>query len=332
MVRYGILGFGNHGAKRLVPAFAGAKESTLTGIWRRDVQKARVQSAEFGIAEFFRSAEDLCASPHIDAVLVSSPDAMHMHDTLLAVSHGKPVLCEKPAAMDASQVRQMVESAREANVTFGIAQNFRFNRSVNLVRDWLLQGKIGRPIFATAQFCFRAEHSPRKWIYDPALACGGAIGDIGIHCIDTLRYVLGDEISVVNTLARDDAQSQGMETTAALLLDFTRGTFGSIQVSFQADYYTYLEVTGEEGVIRSDDCLTVDHPVQVSLRRHGRVAETEEVANGDAYSLMLDAFSAAIQGQGKYVATGDDAVRNQIVLDAAFTSMRSGSKQEVEIF
>jgi predicted dehydrogenase len=331
MVRYGVLGFGHHGVKRLIPAFDGAKQSTLVGIWRRDAQKARVQAREFGIAEVFLSAEDLCASPEIDAVLVSSPDAMHMHDTLLAISHGKPVLCEKPAAVDTSQVRQMAASAQKANVTFGIAQNFRFNRSVNLVRDWLRQGKISRPILATAQFCFRAEYSPRKWIYDPALACGGVIGDVGVHCIDTLRYVLADEICAIETLARGDTGSKTLETSALVSAEFARGALASIQVSFRADYHTYLEVTGEEGVIQSDDCLTVDHPVQVLLRQNGKVAETEEVANDDAYSVMLDAFSAAIHGQATYAAPGEDAVRNQLALDAAFASMRSGRKHEVEV-
>lgn len=331
MVGYGILGFGNHGVKRLIPAFAGAKQSELIGIWRRDTQKARRQAVEFGMAAVFSSVEEMCTSPKIDAVLVSSPDAMHMDDTLLALSYGKPVLCEKPAGMNNQQVRKMAASARGASLAFGVAQNFRFNRSVNLIRDWLSQGKIGRPIFATAQFCFRAEHSPRTWIYNSALACGGAIGDVGIHCIDALRYVLADEVSAVATLARADAHSEGLETTAILALDFTHGTFGSIQVSFDADYHTYIEVTGEKGVIQSDDCLTVDHPVQVVLRRNGEVAEMKEVVNDDAYSLMLDAFSDAVQGHGTFPASGDDAVRNQLVLDAAFVSMRSGGKQAVEI-
>ena len=332
MVRYGILGFGNHGVKRLVPGFAGAKESALAGIWRRDMQKAKSQAEEFGIEHVFPSAEEMCASSAIDAVVVTSPDALHMRDTLLAISHGKPVLCEKPAAMNADQLKRMLAKASSANVAFGIAQNFRYNRSVNLVREWVQQGRIGSPIFATAQFCFQAENSPRKWIYDPALACGGPIGDVGIHCMDALRYVLMDDVSAVTALARRDALSGNLEASAALAIEFTRGTLGSILVSFRAKYHSWMEVVGEEGVIQSDDCFTVDNPVQVVLRQHGEIVDMQRVTNEDAYSLMLDGFSAAIDGSCTYAAPGKDAINNQMALDAAFASMQSGSKQIVKKF
>ncbi len=331
MVRYGILGFGNHGISRLVPAFAGAQSSVLAGIWRRDMEKAHANAAQFKIEHVFQSAEELCASPEIDVVFVCSPDALHMCDTLLAFTFGKPVLCEKPAAMNASQLEQMLAGARQANVLFGIAQNFRYNPSVNLVRDWLRQGRIGSPVLATAHFCFQADRSPRQWIYDPALACGGAIGDVGIHCIDALRYALADDISTIATIAREDAQSGSVESGATMAVDFTRGTLGSIMVSFRAKYRSWLEIVGEDGVIHCDDCFTVDHPVQVVLRQKGEILDAQTVTNRAAYSDMLDAFGAASQDNGTYAASGEDALQNQRALDAAYASMRSGCKESIRI-
>lgn len=329
MVRYGILGFGNHGVKRLVPAFAGTKKSRLAGIWRRDLQKSHSQAHGLGIAEAFSSPEALCSSSDIDAVIVTSPDALHMDDTLLALSYGKSVLCEKPAAMNVGQVRRMVDAAHTAGLQFGVAQNFRFNRSVNLIRDWLRQGRIGHPIFAGAQFCFQAGNSPRKWIYDPAIACGGVIGDVGIHCIDALRYVLADEISAVTVLAQRDTESEQLEANAALSAEFAGGTLVSVQVSFRANYRTRLEITGELGTVHADDGLTVDHPVQIVLQKNGEIVDVGTVVNNDAYSLMIDAFSTAIEGCGPYAAPGEDAIRNQMVLDAAFASFRDGARQIV---
>ena len=329
MVRYGILGFGNHGISRLIPAFAGAQSSILTGIWRRDMDKARANAHEFGIEHVFRSAEELCASPSIDVVFVCSPDALHMRDTMLAFSFNKPVLCEKPAAMNVTQLEQMLISARHADVLFGIAQNFRYNPSVNLIREWLRQGRIGAPVLATANFCFQAEHSPRQWIYDPTLACGGAIGDVGIHCIDALRYVLADDISAIATVAREDSQGGGVETGATLALEFGRGILGSITVSFRAKYHTWMEIVGEDGVIQCDDCFTVDHPVEAVLRKKGEIVDRQKVTNHAAYSEMLDAFSAAIQDLGGYAAPGEDALYNQRALDGAYSSLRSGCKQQI---
>lgn len=329
MIRYGILGFGNHAVRRMVPAFAGAKLSTLAGIWRRDTGKAEANARAFGIDRVFLSAEELCASPAIDAVFVCSPDALHLRDTLLALSCGKPVLCEKPAAMNVAEVEQMLAASSQAGVMFGVAQNFRYNDSVSLIRDWVRQGRAGSPIFATAHFCFQAERSPRRWIYDPSLACGGAIGDVGIHCIDSLRYILSDEITAVTTMARGEQRSGGLETDAALAMEFSGGALGSIMVSYRARYRTWVEVVGDDGTIQCDDGLTVDHPVQVVLQQKGKIVESQQLSNKDAYSNMLDAFSAAVEGRGVYAAPGTDAVHNQAVLDAAYASLRSGCRQTI---
>lgn len=329
MVRYGILAFGHHGAKRLVPAFAGAKNSQLAGIWRRDLNQAQAHAREYSIERVFASAEELCASPDIDAVFVTSPDAFHMRDTLLAIGHNKPVLCEKPLAMHVEEVGQMLAASREKNVLFGAAQNFRYNRSVNLVRDWVRAGKIGRPIFATAYFYFQGEQSLRRWIYDPTLARGGPIGDIGVHCLDALRFILRDDIAAVTTIAQRDAQSGQVEASAALSLDFALGTIGSVMVSFRSGYRTLVEIIGESGMIQSENCLNVDEPVDVRLLQSGRTIDNQRVSNTDAYSQMLDAFSAAIQGHGSYAATGEDGLKNQLALDAAYASWHSGRKEIV---
>jgi predicted dehydrogenase len=329
MVRYGILGFGLHGVKRLVPAFSGAKTSQLTGIWRRNLDKAKADARDYGIETVFATAEGLCASPNVDAVFVASPDACHMRDSLLAFAHSKPVLCEKPLAMSVEEVEQMLAAAKRANVLFGVAQCFRYNRSVDLIRDWVQAGKIGKPVFATAHFYFQSAESQRAWIYDPSLARGGPIGDVGIHCLDTLRYVLQDDVTTVATLAHRDPQSGGVEASAAVSMDFRAGTIGSILVSFRSPYRSLVEIVGETGVIRSENGLTVTGMVDVQLLQSGKVLDNRQVTNADAYCRMLDGFSDAIEGRGSYRAPGEDGLKNQRVLDAAYASWQSGRKETI---
>ncbi len=329
MVRYGILGFGLHGVKRLVPAFAGAKTSQLTGIWRRNLDKAKADARDYGIETVFATAEELCASPNVDAVFVASPDACHMRDSLLAFGHSKPVLCEKPLAMNAEEVEQMLAAAKRANVQFGVAQCFRYNRSVNLIRAWVEAGKIGKPVFAAAHFYFQSAESQRAWIYDASMARGGPIGDVGIHCLDTLRYILQDNVTAVTTLAQRDAQSGGVEASAALAMDFCQGTIGSILVSFRSPYRSLVEIVGETGVIRSENGLTVTGMVDVQLLQSGKVLDNRQVTNADAYCRMLDGFSDAIEGRGSYLAPGEDGLKNQRILDAAYASWQSGRKETI---
>ena len=327
MTRYGILGFGHHAIKRLLPGFAGAESSTVTGLWRRDPTKAEANGREHNIPHVFSSAEELCASSEIDAVFVVSPDSLHLPHVLLAAQHGKPVLCEKPLAMNAAEVEQMLSATRAAGVIFGVAQNMRYNASVTLIREWIAEGRIGVPALAHSQFCYNAERSPRAWIYDPKLALGGPVGDVAIHCLDALRYVLSTDVTAVSTLAHKDAQSGDVESHAVLNLAFGNGAMGSVSVTTRGAYRSLVEVTGESGGILCENALTVDHPVDVVLNKGGKTVAHQRVSNADAYSRMLDGFSSAVEGRSMYLATGEDGLHNQRVLDAAYQSWHSGTKQ-----
>jgi predicted dehydrogenase len=250
-----------------------------------------------------------------------------MHDSLLAMSHNKAVLCEKPLAMSVKEVEQMLAAAQKANVRFGVAQNFRYNRSVDLIREWVGAGRVGKPVFATSHFYFRSAESQRAWIYDPSLARGGPIGDVGIHCVDVLRYILQDDVTAVTTLAYHDAKSGGVEASAALSMDFRGGAIGSILVSFRSPYRSLVEIVGETGVIRSENGLTVTGMVDVQLLESGKVRDSKQVTNADGYCRMLDGFSDAMKGRGRYRASGEDGLNNQRVLDAAYASWQSGCKE-----
>jgi 1,5-anhydro-D-fructose reductase (1,5-anhydro-D-mannitol-forming) len=113
MIRYGILGFGLHAVKRLMPGFTQAQHCTVTGLWRRDQQKAQDavrQYRQFPLRAY-DSPEALCSSSEIDAIFVASPDALHLEHALIALKHNKPVLCEKPMAMSVAECEGMIEAA-----------------------------------------------------------------------------------------------------------------------------------------------------------------------------------------------------------------------------
>jgi 1,5-anhydro-D-fructose reductase (1,5-anhydro-D-mannitol-forming) len=329
MLRFGIIGFGLHAVKRLMPGFAKATNCTVTALSRRDPAKARASAAEYKIPHAFDSTTALCASPEVDAVLVASPDALHLRDVLTAIEHRKPVLCEKPMAMDAGECRQMVEAARAANVLLGVAHVFRFEESTTRLRQRLAAGDVGRPLLARAEFCYPGREHRRTWMTDPTLACGGPLADVGVHCIDALRYMLQDEITQVAALAVTDDHSGGVEAAATLQLKFARGTLGTVMVSARAQYRTPVEFVGESGVLRAHDCFTVERPVTLELQRNGSVVETEQASNQLAYARQVDAFAAAVEGRSRFPARAEDGWQNQEILDAAYRSVKSGKLEPV---
>ena len=331
MTRYGILGFGHHAAKRLVPSFRLARQATLAGLWRRDLAKARENAEQFSIPLVFDTAEALCASPEIDAIFVVSPDALHLEHVLLALRHGKPVLCEKPLAMNTAQAEQMVAAAA-GGLLFGVAQNMRYNASITRMRGWIAEGRIGAPQMAHAQFAYQAARSPRAWINDPTLALGGPIGDVGIHCIDALNYVLGEpaaNVAAITTLAHRDGESGEVESHAVLALEYTNGAMATVTVTTRAAYRSLIEVTGANGVLVSENAMTIDQPVHLVHTQAGQVMADETISNANAFAEMLDSFAAAIGGKASYRATAEEGVVNQRILDAAYASWREGRRIEL---
>jgi predicted dehydrogenase len=328
-VRFAILGFGHHAVRRLLPAFAKCEHATLTGMWRRDQTAALKNCADYNIANCFPTREALCSSPEVDVVFITSPDAMHRDDSLLALKHGKAVLCEKPLAMNAAEAEEIAAAARSAGKLFGVAQNFRYNRSLEWMREQIAAGRIGTPQLAHAQYSYPAAQAPRKWITDPTLACGGPIADVGVHCIDALRFVLGKDVTSISTVARQDDASGKVEAVASLQLEMTGGVYANVTASARAPYRTLVEINGSDGVLIAENGLTVDRPVQLVLRRAGELEETLTVENNDGYTRMLDSFALAFRGQGTFAASGEDGVINMRALDSAYKSWQSGRREAV---
>lgn len=312
-----------------MPAFAKTRHAKLVGMWRRDGSAAALNCTEYKIEHCFATREELCGSPEVDVVFVTSPDAMHMDDVLLAAQSGKAILCEKPLSMNADEASKMITAAQAAGVVFGVAQNFRYNRSLEWMRDTIKAGHIGEPQLAHAEFAYPADTAPRKWITDPTLACGGPIADVGVHCIDALRFVLGEDVRSVSTLASKSNARDEVEAIASLQLEMTGGVFANVSTSARAPYRTLVEITGSDGVLIAENGLTVDRPVELVLRRSGELIETATVVNGDGYTRMLNSFAEAFLRKETFAASGADGVVNMQILDAAFRSWKTGQRAQV---
>jgi 1,5-anhydro-D-fructose reductase (1,5-anhydro-D-mannitol-forming) len=254
----------------------------------------------------------------VDAVLIATPNVCHLADALLALRHGKPVLCEKPMGMNATECGTMIEAARMAGLLLGVAQVYRFATSVLRVRERVAAGDIGRPLFARAELCFAGQTHPRSWMYDRAIAGGGALADVGVHCIDVLRFILQDEITGLQARALQRPNCRDVEAGAALLLQFRGGTLGVVMASSYTPYRTPLEIVGETASLRADPALSLQEPVNLELWRDGKMIETERLLNTGAFTHMLDAFAIAVERKQPFACPGEEGLKNQMIVDAAY--------------
>jgi 1,5-anhydro-D-fructose reductase (1,5-anhydro-D-mannitol-forming) len=328
MIRFGIVGFGLHAVKRLMPGFQQARRCKVTALSRRNLSQAQESAKQFDIPYAFDSTAAMCASPEVDAVFVASPDALHLSDVLEAVRQKKPALCEKPMAMNSAEAQTMLDAARDAHVMLGVAHVMRYHKTVRLFREQLAAGAVGRPQLLRAEFLAPMLSTQRQWVHDPKLATGGPLADIGVHCIDSLRFILGREVVSVSAQASYDEHSP-LESSAIVTLDFDNGVKAAVAVSGRTPYRTILEVAGDEAILTCTNALTIDRPVMVELRRFWEVVQQWELWNDDSFARQVDAFAAAVEEGRPFEIPAEEGLRNQQILDAAYRSIKSGRVEPV---
>lgn len=188
-VRWGILGPGSI-AKQFARGIELAPNAELAAAGSRSLEKARQFVLEFGGGRAHGSYEDLVADPEVDAIYVATPHPFHKPHTLLALSAGKSVLCEKPFAMRAEEAGEMVSMARSKDLYLMEGMWTRFFPVMAKVREWLAEGAIGAVRTVYADFGFRAGFNPESRIFSPDLGGGGLL-DVGIYPISFASMVFG---------------------------------------------------------------------------------------------------------------------------------------------
>ena len=329
MIRFGIAGFGLHGDKRLMPGFAKASRCRVTAISRRDPAKAKATAETYGLSHAFTSTQELGRCPDVDAVLVASPNSLHLPDTLAALEAGKPVLVEKPMAVNADECVRMIGASQQRKLRLGVAQIFRFEESTRRMREHVLNGSLGPVVYARAEFSFPGRGHVRSWISNAAVAGGGPIADVGVHCIDTLRFILADEVAAVSAFTHADEESRDVEATGVVNLQFNSGVLASVLVSFRGAYRTPISIVGEAAGLTANDALTVERPVTIELKRADGSVTREEVNNALAYANQVDAFADWLTDDKPFPAPGAEGLRNQLILDAAYRSAKSGTVEKI---
>jgi len=141
-----------------------------------------------------RSADDWQAAVQaddVDAVVIGTPNALHHPQAMAALRAGKHVLVDKPMAITTAEGEEMAQTAAASGLTMLVGHMWRYRNEVIAARDRIAAGAVGRPV-RTRGYGIHAGWGPSGWFTDPALAGGGALIDMGIHAIDTVRFLLGD--------------------------------------------------------------------------------------------------------------------------------------------
>lgn len=197
-IRIGIIGTGFARTVQ-IPAFQKIESAEVVSVASARRENAEKTAADFGVGHFTDDWRETVKREDVDLVCITTPPVHHREMTLLALENEKHVLCEKPTAMNAEEAREMLEASKSKNVLALIDHELRFLSGRRRAFEMVRGGEIGKIIHA--KYNFRAPHRgdpalPWTWWSDAA-AGGGALGAIGSHAVDTLRWYAGGEFKEV---------------------------------------------------------------------------------------------------------------------------------------
>ena len=330
-LRWGLIGASTIAAEHMIGAMR-ANGGDVVALMSASADRGKAFAAKHGIR---RSTTDLAAlvgGGDIDAVYISTTNELHRDQALAAAKAGKHVLCEKPLALTLADARAIVQGCQARGVTLGTNHHLRNAATHRAMRDAIMEGRIGRPLFARV---FHAVYLPphlQGWRIDKPEAGGGVILDITVHDADTLRFVLGAEpISVSAMTSQGGMGHEGLEDGVMGVVRFSNGVLAQFHDAFTTRYATTgFEVHGQEGSLIGRDCMTQAPKGEVVLRT-AKGEESLHIEHENLYVRSVRLFSEAAAGRGSPAATGQDGLKSLSVALATSEAARAGRETPVDL-
>jgi predicted dehydrogenase len=319
-VRWGVLSTARIAMKKVIPGMLKSRLLTLTGIASRDLAHAQAAVSEIGVGRPYGSYEDMLADPEIEVVYNPLPNHLHVPMTLAAVKAGKHVLCEKPMALDASELELLRPYADRFHIREAVM--VRFHPQWIEAREQIRRGAIGEPRFMQVSFSYFNDNAAD--IRNRAEMGGGALYDVGCYAIIAGRWFFeANPQRVIATMDRD--RVLGTDRCTSGLLDFAGGQQLAFSVSTQAARYQRICITGTRGRLEVEIPFSPPADAACLVRLDDGIGTryiTLPVA--DHYQLQAEDFSDAVRHHEPTTAALDDAQWNMRTIGALFASVRSG--------
>jgi predicted dehydrogenase len=301
-------------------------------------------ASEFGIPCSTADMAEAIHDPDVDTVIVGLPNYLHKKAVLLAVEAGKAVLCTKPLAMNGTEALEMLEAVEKAGVFHGYLEDLVYTPKTLKALDAAKKGALGKVLWARSRETHGGPHS--DWFWNKQLSGGGAIVDMGCHCIEIARNFIGKGCRPLEVTCWADTQVHPIdaEDHAVGLVRYDSGAIGQFEVSwtFRGGMDLRDEIAGTDGTVWLNHWLRTGFEMFTGVGQGGYVAEKAEGDTGWLFpvgdeigslgyvAMFMDMFNAMDTGRGPMEDFYDGYIVNTII-DACYKAAETKRWEPVEI-
>ena len=333
-VRMAIVGTGGFARNRALPAIAESEYCTTSALVTGSPDRARSLADDFDVEhvigyDAFRTGDH---ADTYDAAYVATPNATHGEYAIAAAENGKHVICEKPLETSVERTRRIVDACDDADVTLMTAYRLQTEPAVRRTRELIREGLLGDVVQIHGGFSHPLlEHAgPDTWRLDPDLAGGGALVDLGVYPLNTVRFLLDcDPTAVYATTHSSGGPFADVDEHVAFQLECPTGATASCTASFDAHASSQLELVGTDGKILITSPFGGVVP-QEMIVESGDMRTEYTGPPVDEVREEFDYFSYCVLTGTDPEPDGRDGLVDMHVIEAAYESAETGRRVELE--
>ncbi|MBM4001895.1 MAG: Gfo/Idh/MocA family oxidoreductase [Planctomycetes bacterium] len=316
----------------------------VTVAYSRSIERARKFAGEWAIPRATDNLEEAVAGSDSDVVMVGLPNYLHEAAVTAAARTGKAVLCTKPLGRNAEEARRMLDVVEKAGVFHAYLEDLVYTPKTLKALQAVRAGALGKVLWVRSRETHPGPHS--DWFWNQELSGGGAIIDMGCHCIEIARNFIGKDIRPVEVSCWADTQVHPIEAEdhAVGLVKYENGAVGQFEVSwaFRGGMDLRDEVAGTEGTIWLNHWLRTGMEMFTAVGQGGYVAEKAEGSTGWLFpvgdepsalgytDMFADVLDALDTGRTPMETFYDGYVVNAII-DAAYRAAKSRRWEPVQL-
>lgn len=333
-IKWGVIGCGGIADRRTIPGMMLAENAELVAVMDANLQAAERVKEKYNAQYAFDNIEELLAIDEIQAVYIASPVFCHKEQAFAAAKAKKHILLEKPMALTSEESKEIAAFCKEQGVKLGVGLMMRFHSYHQEMKKLVAAGKLGDIVSMRGQLTCWYPDIPGNWRQNKALSGGGALMDMGIHCIDLLQYITGLRAKAVTGFAGTQTFQYNADDSAAIVMKMENGALAMVDANFNipdAAAKCKLEIYGTKGSIMAEGTISQVEGGDVSIlisddslgydaaqNREELVPVKLDVELGNMYTKEVESFGRAILNDTEPEITAEDAINVQIIVEQAY--------------
>jgi predicted dehydrogenase len=342
---WGVIGAGGIADRRTLPGMLLANNASLEAVMEIEAGFAERLREKYNAARAYTSAEELLNDPAVEAVYIASPAAAHYKQALAAASAGKHILIEKPVALSLDEGKELVKLCAEKKLRFSAGFMMRFHPCHAELKKIIARGGFGKIVSVRAQLTCWYPEIKGAWRQDPALSGGGALMDMGIHCVDLAQYITGSMAVRAAAFTGTKVFSYAVDDSASVMLELENGAVAYIDAHFDIPddaSENRLEIYGTGGCALAvgtigqtggGSCSIVySNPGGYNKNQNRDIASGKQNLvweEANPYTLEIESFGRSIIEGKEPEVPASEALQVQQVIECAYAAARE--KRTVEI-